>query len=165
MACDALTTTSNGKALVVTNDENCLTELVQEDGGLYPALAISLTDGNTVLRDGSSNQPIELPNLLNYIAYTFEKILAMDSSGRWHAITPSESCIDKKLLVRNGVFVIEPDILPSVIDANICETTDCESVDYLVGLREIDLSDCVEGEYFELVKIPKALWPVCQAEE
>ena len=82
-----------------------------------------------------------------------------------HAITPSTSCIDKKLLVRNGVFVIEPDILPSVIDANICETTDCESVDYLVGLREIDLSDCVEGEYFELVKIPKALWPVCQATE
>lgn len=163
MACDALTTTTSGKALVVTNDENCLSELVQSDGGLYPALPIAVNDGETVLRDGSVNQPIELPHMLNELAYTFNRILAMDSSGRWYAITPTSSCIDKKIVVRNGQFYIEPDTLPTVIDANICETTDCESVDYLVGLREIDLSDCIEGDFYELVKIPKALWPVCQA--
>lgn len=162
MSCDALSQTTSGRAFVVTNDENCLTELTQSVGGLYPALCISVNDGETILRDGSSSQPIELPHILNQLTTTFQKILAMDGSGRWYAITPTTYCVDRKLIARDGNFVLEPDVLPTVIDADICEVDSCADVDYIIGLRAIDLSDCLEGEYYEMVKLPKSLCPTCE---
>jgi len=164
MACDPLDSTAFGRAFVVTDEENCSKELIQSDGGNYPALAVALSSERAELRDGSVNQPIELPHLQSVTGSVFQRMMVMDSSGRWHVFTPGEFCVDRKMIVRNQQFMLVPDTLPPYIEADICEVDTCDDVDYIIGLREVDLSECLEGEFFEMVKIPKSLCPTCEEE-
>lgn len=164
MACDPLNTTALGRAFVVTDEENCSKELVQEVGGNYPAIAVAISDDKALLRDGSANQPIQLPHLQSLTGSVFQRLMVMDSAGRWHVFTPGEFCVDRKMIVRNEQFMLVPDTLPAIIDADICEVEACDDVDYIIGLRAVDVSECLDGDYYEMVKIPKELCPTCEEE-
>lgn len=166
MACDPLTTTNQGKALVVTDEDNCQRELVQSDGGAYPAIAVAVSDGKVVLRDGSEVQPINLPHLQVQTGGAFTKMLIQDESGNWFAYTPSVGCVDKRLVVRDGSFEFVDDTLPSLVTTDLCEITDCEGYDFLLGVKEVSIA-CGEGEdnqtYLQIVLVPKDLCPTCEA--
>jgi hypothetical protein len=161
MSCDPLATTSLGKAFVVTDYENCPKELTQTDGGNYPSIVMVLSPDEVLLRDGSSSQPIQLPHLQQQILSSFNRIVIIDGGGTLKAGTPTAYCVQRKLIADAGNFHLVPDILPEIIEGEICEVDSCDDIDYIIGLKEIDLSSCLVGEFFELVKIPKSLCPTC----
>lgn len=166
MPCDDLTTTEEGKALVVLDDENCFKELVQPEGEEYPAIAIALASNKVVLRNGSQSQPIVLPHLQTFSGVSFDRMMVQDSSGEWYAFEPSDYCIDQKLVVRDGAFVLVPDTLPVHIESSVCEVDACDEYDFLIGLEEVTLEcDGEEQTFLKLVKVPKSLAPECVEEE
>jgi hypothetical protein len=163
MACDPLDTTETGKALVVTDDEECLKALVQSEDGLYPALAVAQSDGKVVLRDGSENQPIQLPHLQVQTGGAFQKLMVQDASGVWYAYDPGVWCVDKKLVVRDGAFEFVDDVVPQLVTADICEASACSEYDFLVGLKEVTLvCDGEDTTYLQMVLVPKDLCPICE---
>jgi hypothetical protein len=165
MSCDPLSTTSLGKAFVVTDYENCVKELTQTDGGNYPAIVMVLSPDEVLLRDGSTSQPIQLPFLQQQLLGSFNRIAIIDGGGNLKAGTPTAYCVQRKVVAIGGNFFLTPDILPEVIEGEICEVDSCDEVDYIIGLKAIDLSECLAGDFFELVKIPKSLCPTCIEEE
>jgi hypothetical protein len=162
MACDALPQITTGKALVVTDDENCIKELIQPEGASYPALAIALSDNKAVLRDGSVNQPIQLPHLQTQTGGSFQKMMIQDAAGVWYVYEPNEDCIDLKLIVRDGAFDLVRDTLPQILDANFCEINECSEYDFLIGAKQVTLTcDGEDVVFLKLVKVPKTLCPIC----
>lgn len=163
MACEELTTTSLGKGIVVADDENCLKELVQSDGGQYPAIPVAISDDSVALRDGSSSQPIQLPHLQRQWGGAFSNIMVQDGDGIWFAYTPDSYCLDQKLIVRDGQFVIVPDTLPTLLASDICEINACDQYDFLLGVKEVVIvCDGEDVTYLKVVKVPKALCPTCE---
>jgi hypothetical protein len=166
MACDPLDETEEGKALVVTDEENCLKELVQSEGGAYPAIPVALSDTEVVLRDGSVNQPFQLPHLQVQTGGAFQRLMIQDSNGVWYAYEPSTWCVDRKLVVRDGSFELVDDVIPQVATADLCEVSACDDYDYLIGVKEIELTcDDEPTTYLQLVLVPKDLCPSCVEEE
>lgn len=162
MACDALAQTDSGKALVVTDEENCLKELVQTEGGLYPAIPIAVSDDKVVLKDGSENQPIQLPHIQEQVGGSFQKLMVQDEAGVWYVFEPIVDCIDLKLVIKDGAFSFERDTLPSILSANFCEINECSEYDFLIGVKQVTLTcDGEDVTFLKLVKVPKTLCPTC----
>jgi hypothetical protein len=166
LPCDELDQTPFGRALVVTDDENCQRELIQESEDNYPALAIVHSDNRTSLADGSSEFPIPLPHLQTQVGGTFTKLMIQDASGVWYVFTPPETCITQRMLIVDGAFTFEDDVLPQLLNADFCEIDSCDQFDYLLGLKEITIScDGEDVTYLKPVKIPKNLCPTCAEED
>ena len=71
----------------------------------------------------------------------------------------------KKLVVIDGEFTFEDDVLPEILLADICEIASCDDYDYLLGLKEITiLCEPDDITALQLVKIPKSLCPTCAEE-
>lgn len=162
MACDPLANVSEGRAFIVTDEENCQKELVQSEGGGFPALPVAESETKVVLRDGSVDQPISLPNLQSQTGGSFSRLLGLNDSGQWVSIVPPDGCLDKKIIARNGQFLIVDDVLPDTILASLCEVAACEDYDFLLGLKEETINcDGDDVTVLRLVKVPKDLCPEC----
>lgn len=166
--CDPLPATESGKTLVVVGEDNCLKQLIAHESiAGNPAIPIQLTDGKVELRDGSAEFPIELPNIKTQTGGSVSKILYRDASGaivNW--VPETGSCLDHKLIFRDGSLTFVPDCLPPILCADICAVTSCSEFDYLLGLREAEINCGDETiPVLVLVKVPRNLAPSCGEEE
>lgn len=161
--CVELPAIAEGLALVVTDDEFCQNELVQDDSENYPAIPISQSDDEQYLSDGSAAFPFPLPNLQVQTGGSFTKMMIQDSSGTWFVYVPPTSCVNQRMLIVDGAFTFEDDVLPELLLADICEITACDEYDWLLGIKEVTIP-CEPDDltYFQLVKVPKTLCPTCE---
>lgn len=148
----------SGRAIVVTDSENCLSELIQPPGSgqTYPAIPVAMNSGRVELRSGSVNDPIQLPYLQEQGGGGFTKIVTHDSTGSLAAFESFNYCIDLKLVIRNGQFEFVEDTLPEIFDSNICTTNSLEQIEYILGAKEINtVCSGVERTFYQVFLIPK----------
>lgn len=157
--CATLNETNAGFRLVVTTEEGCSAELVaHEDMSPGQSIPFITSSGSVELRDGSKEFPIELPNLQSRNNASVEALLTKGPSGELCYYKPIPNCIDQKVVSRDGLFLLSPDVVSQFINDDLCEVSSHEEFDYFIGAKEITV-DCGGSPttLLRMVKIPKEL--------
>lgn len=130
--------------------------------GKYPAIPVYLNDDNVELRSGSEDDPIPLMHLQSQSSGSFKSILVQDDDGVIYRCAPSVSCLDKRLVIVNGRFDFQENVLPTVLDYETCEANNCSDFAYYLGVKKVTL-DCngVDKLYYKLVLVPKEVAQTC----
>jgi len=157
--------TPHGKAPVVVDEFGCLASLVMVNPDDYPALEIALSDDEVQLRDGSAEHPIELPHLQKQVGGSFTKMMIQDASGKWFVFIPPVGCVNQRLIITNGSFMFVDDVLPSILESELCPVASCDEYDYLIGAKLVYIT-CQNGgskQYLKWCLVPRVLCPECPA--
>lgn len=123
---------------------------------LGPAIPIQLTGSSVELRDGSDDAPIKLPKLQVLNQPAVSNLLTKLSDGTIGAWNLAQFSGKKRLLIDNGSLVLQDDVLPDLLSANICEGT-CNDVSHVLGAKlvTVDCPGAPSIELYQLCLIPK----------
>jgi hypothetical protein len=162
--CDAPSSTSSGKALLVQNPTTDCPSALEGDG-------VPVSYGGEVKnRDGSKSRPIKLPLLQKADGTSFPYLRIMNKAGEEMIIPAPTGPTTRVMFGRNGSWVVGD--LPSQAcydPSDVC--TDC-GADWIAGFREVtdeetgEVSICVVRiSPGELPAIASAFWDSTQTVE
>jgi len=149
--CDPLPYKEGGRALMATDKvSRCPIELKATE---FPSIPVILGAETVEARSGSIAQPIDFSKVQTHKGIAgVPELFFRNAAGQFAAWRPeaSDSCLQKKVVFKDGVFQIKADVNSNVFE-EAC-IGDIADVDYVAGAKEF--TDCAGNTRVKLIFFP-----------